>query len=279
MLATPGGSAHHGPVMSKPGAGFAENAPWGLWRKACSFAAHYLANIVFPPSCPVCRELTASHGGICQACWPRLSFIEKPLCPRLGTPFAYDPGPGIVSAAALAKPPVWARARGAVQFDDTARTLVHALKYRDQMGTAALMARLMARAGAALLTDADVLVPVPLNRLRLWQRRFNQSALLARHLEAASGVASRPDLLARTRPTRAQVGLDLAGRRQNVRGAFQVPDELALEITGRTCLLVDDVMTTGATAEACTKALLRAGAGRVDVIVFALVLNPSGRHI
>ena len=122
-------------------------------------------------------------------------------------------------------------------------------------------------------------MPVPLYRLRLWQRRFNQSALLAQHLEAASGVVSCPHLLRRTRPTRAQVGLDFAGRRQNVRGAFSVPDELAFETAGKTCVLVDDVMTTGATAEACTKALLRAGAGRVDVIVFALVLNPAGRHI
>ncbi len=216
---------------------------------------------------------------MCTTCWATLSFIEAPLCERLGLPFAFDPGPGIISSTALARPPGWNRARGAVKFDDTARTLVHALKYRDQLHTANLMARLMTRAGKQLLCDADVLVPVPLYRLRLWQRRFNQSALLARQIQAGAGIPSNPGLLERTRPTRAQVGLDLASRKQNVRGAFEVPDHMLAEISGKNCVLIDDVMTTGATAEACTKALLRAGAQRVDVIVFALVLNPSERHI
>ena len=156
---------------------------------------------------------------------------------------------------------------------------MHALKYRDQHHTAKLMADLMARAGAELLSDADLLIPVPLYRLRLWQRRFNQSALLARRMQSSSGVLSQPRLLSRTRPTQAQVGLDFASRKKNVRNAFSVPDDLLPEVAGKKCVLIDDVMTTGATAEACTTALLRAGAARVDVIVFALVLNPTGRHI
>lgn len=259
--------------MSKSG------ADRGKWRQSVHGAARHCANLIFPPMCPVCKEPVGANGGMCTGCWVSLSFIERPLCDRLGTPFAYDPGPGIVSSAALAKPPVWAHARGAVSFNEPARVLVHALKYRDQHNTAKLMANLMARAGAELLPEADLLVPVPLYRLRLWQRRFNQAALLARHLQTLAGVPCQPHLLRRTRPTQAQVGLDFANRRKNVRNAFSVPDEALLEVAGQTCVLVDDVMTTGATAEACTRALLKAGAARVDVIVFALVLNPAGRHI
>ncbi len=169
--------------------------------------------------------------------------------------------------------------RGAVQFDETARNLVHALKYRDQLAAAKLMAGLMSRAGAELLSDADLLIPVPLHRFRLWQRRFNQAALLAKHMQERSGVKSGPDLLVRTRTTQAQVGLDFASRKRNVRNAFGVPEPMKPLIAGKTCILVDDVMTTGATATACTRALLKAGAARVDVIVFALVLHPTGRHI
>ncbi len=265
--------------MSKLGAVSTIETGTSRWRNRVQFAATHLANAIFPPLCPICRDHVGSNGGVCTTCWTALSFIEAPLCDRSGLPFAFDPGPGIVSSTALARPPEWNRARGAVKFDDTARTLVHALKYRDQLHTASLMARLMTRAGAQLWHDADVLVPVPLYRLRLWQRRFNQSALLARQIQAYAGVVSNPGLLARTRPTRAQVGLDLASRKRNVRGAFEVPDHLLIEANGKNCVLVDDVMTTGATAEACTKALLKAGAKRVDVIVFALVLSPSERHI
>lgn len=219
------------------------------------------------------------HGGICPECWQDLSFIESPLCDRLGAPFAYDPGDGVVSARALARPPQWNRARGAVEFDQHSRKLVHALKYRDRHETAPLLARLMFRAGAELLEDADFLIPVPLYRFRLWKRRFNQAALLGEHINACSGVALRTDILRRDRPTRSQVGLDHATRRKNVRNAFSVHDELRPELLGKRVLLLDDVMTTGATIESCSKTLLGAGAARVDVIVFALVLNPSGLHI
>ena len=273
MLASGGLPRHHGGAMNMSG------ADRSRWRGCVHDAARHCVNLIFPPMCPVCKEPVGADGGVCTGCWVTLSFIEKPLCDRLGAPFAYDPGSGIVSSAALAKPPAWARARGAVSFNAPARELVHALKYRDQHSIAKLMARLMVRSAADVLSQADCLVPVPLYRMRLWQRRFNQAALLARHMQTLGAVPCRPHLLARTRPTQAQVGLDLANRRKNVRGAFRVPDEALFDVAGKACVLVDDVMTTGATAEACTRALLKAGAARVDVIVFALVLNPDGRHI
>ncbi len=227
----------------------------------------------------MCRGQLSNHGGVCSNCWPALSFIEAPLCDRLGVPFAYDPGAGIVSPGALARPPAWNRARGAVRFDQNSRKLVHALKYRDRHETATLLASLMLRAGSSLLADADLLIPVPLYRSRLWRRRFNQSALLGANIQNYTGVPMRTDLLRRDRPTRAQVGLDYATRRKNVRNAFSVTEEQRPDLFAKHCVLLDDVLTTGATAEACSKTLLKAGAARVDVIVFALVLNPSQSHM
>ena len=243
-----------------------------------SIAAWWL-DAVMPPICTMCRAPINLHGGLCAECWPKLNLIDTPLCDRLGLPFAYEPGAGIVSARAAARPPVWNRARGAAQFDAQSRQLVHALKYRDRHEVAQLMGRLMLRAGKDLLQDADLLIPVPLYTFRLWRRRFNQSALLAQEIGRGTNSVLRYDLLRRDRPTRTQVGLDHAGRRRNVRNAFSVPDVLKPALVDKRCVLIDDVLTTGATAEACSKTLLNAGAQRVDVLVFALVIRPSGSHI
>ena len=234
---------------------------------------------LMPPLCLACRASAMEAHALCTACWTKLNFIEPPLCDRLGIPFAYDQGEGAVSAAAIADPPLWERARGAVVFDDLSRQLIHGLKYHDRHDCGFLMARLMARAGRDLLKDADAVVPVPLYRWRLWRRRYNQSALLAHHIGQVSGRPVRSDLLARIRPTRRQAGLDPATRKRNVRDAFSVPDQAVAAVTGRAIVVVDDVLTTGATASAATLALKAAGAARVDVLAFALVLQPKRIHI
>jgi ComF family protein len=238
-----------------------------------------LLRVLMPPLCVACRVPVAETGALCTSCWARLNFIEAPLCDRLGIPFPYDQGEGAISAAALAEPPLWERARAAVAFDDLSRQLIHALKYHDRHETAAVMARLMARAGRDLLADADAIVPVPLYRWRLWRRRYNQSALLARHIAQISGRRLRPDLLARIRPTRRQAGLDSQTRKSNVRNAFTVPDHAQPDVNGRKIVIIDDVLTTGATAAASAEALKAAGAVRVDVLAFALVLQPKRLHI
>ncbi len=194
-------------------------------------------------------------------------------------PLPYDPGPGVVSARALAQPPGWHRARASVEFDEGSRRLVHALKYRDHHHVAGMMAAMMARAGADLFADAHALVPVPLHRTRLWQRRFNQSGLLAGRMAKLADIAFCPQYLTRVRPTRTQVGLDYRARRRNLRGAFEVNEGNLLDVSGRNIILIDDVLTTGSTAEACTSALIQAGARQVDVLVFALVVRPSQLHI
>ncbi len=230
-------------------------------------------DLLLPPICPACRTASGSATALCAACWASVRFLAPPLCPVLGTPFAHDMGPGMVSAAALAEPPPFKRARSAAVYEDTARLLVQALKYRDRHEVAGFMATAMMRAGTELLADCELIVPVPLHLRRLWLRRFNQAALLAERIGRRSGIAVQPMALKRIRRTRQQVGLSGREREINVRGAFRVPMRNKPLIAGRRILLVDDVYTSGATARAATRALRRGGAGAVDVLTFARVVN------
>src|SRR5436190_2721319 len=214
-----------------------------------------------PPLCPACRDLVTDNG-VCPACWSKLGFISAPYCPRLGIPFAYDPGPGILSMQAIADPPAYQRARAAVRYDDVARALVHAYKYGDRLDLGPMIGRWMARAGRELTAEADALVPVPLHWRRLWTRRFNQSAALAEAIARESGVAVAHSALRRAKATQQQVGLSRAERATNVQGAFRVAADAKPEVAGRRLILIDDVLTSGATSDACARALLRAGAAQ-----------------
>ena len=234
-------------------------------------ASRALVDFLLPPQCAACSGRIDAHGALCGACWRNLRFIEPPFCQRLGIPFAVDPGFPAVSARAISDPPAYDRARAAVLFDDTSRAMIHALKYRDRHDLARMMGRLMARAGADLLADATLIAPVPLHRGRLWSRRFNQSALLARAVAEAASLPFAPDPLVRVRPTAHQVGLTADQRRRNVAGAFAVRAEWAGRLAGQRLVLVDDVLTTGATVEGCARTARRAGVERVDALVFARV--------
>jgi ComF family protein len=200
-------------------------------------------------------------------------MIEPPYCARLGIPFAYDAGPGLLSMEAIADLPAYDRARAAVRYDDIARALVHAYKYGDRLDLAPLLGRWMARAGRELFPGADALVPVPLHWRRLWARRFNQSAALAGAISANVGVPVLHGTLKRVRATIQQVGLSKAERADNVQGAFRVPDDVKAAVINRRLILVDDVLTSGARVETCARALLRAGAAHVYVLVFARVVS------
>src|SRR5688572_1138883 len=227
-----------------------------------------------PPLCPACREPVEDQA-LCADCWSKLNFIARPYCERLGIPFAYDPGPGLLSMQAIADPPAYNRARAAVRYDDVARALVHAFKYGDRLDLAPTLGRWMASAGRELLAEADALIPVPLHWRRLWARRFNQSASLAREIGKSANVPVLHDALRRARATAHQVGLSKAQRAENVQGAFRVPTDAKGEVTGRRIVLIDDVLTSGATSDTCARVLLRAGAKAVDVLVFARVVSPA----
>lgn len=238
-----------------------------------------LIDVIVPPKCLSCRAPVTQGSSLCISCWQNLQFLESPVCDVMGTPFAYDQGEGALSAAALADPPPWDKSRAAIVFDQNSKNLIHALKYKDHHEAALMMVRMMARAGRELLAESDLIVPVPLHPTRLWKRRFNQAALLAKPLAQIAVKKYAPDLLERKVATRQQVGLDQKARQKNVKKAFQVPEAKLNELKGRKILLVDDVRTTGATFAACAEALKKAGAAEVNVLSFALVLEPHRFHI
>ena len=245
---------------------------WQACSGALSRAARTALDIALPTLCVACREPVAGVG-VCADCWTQLSFIERPYCPRLGIPFVYDPGSDMLSMEAIANPPAYQRARAAVRYDDVAKVLVHALKYQDRTDLAPAMGRWMARAGTELLDGADILIPVPLHWRRGWSRRYNQSGALAKIIATHGDAKVAGDVLRRVRPTQQQIGLSKTERAANVQGAFAVTPDKAAEVHGRHIVLIDDVLTSGATADACARALLRAKARQVDVLVFARVVD------
>ena len=262
---TDGAAERSGPLAARAAA-----AARNVARSALDAAL----DVVFPPGCLACRRSVARDVGLCAACWRGMRFIERPFCERLGLPFPQDFGPGLLSPEAIAHPPAYGRARAVARYDDgPARRLVHALKYGDRLDLGRPMGAWMERAGAELLADADIVLPVPLHRARLWRRQFNQAAVLAREVSRRSGVPWDPLALARVKPTASQVGMTRPQRMDNVQGAFAVA--VASAVTGRRVLLVDDVLTTGSTLEAAARALLRSGAAGVDVLVFARVVTES----
>jgi ComF family protein len=244
------------------------------WRTAAAVAGRSVADLLYPPVCIACTAPTADAHALCAACWRQMPFIARPFCERLGTPFAFDAGPGLVSPVAMANPPVFARARAVARYEGPARDMVHRLKYDDRLDLAPSMAAWMASAGDDILTGADLLIPVPLHRWRLWRRRHNQAAVLAQAVSRTAGVPVRHDLLARVRATRPQVGLTRNERTENLRGAFRTAATAPSSLGGLRVVLVDDVLTTGSTANAAARAVLRAGASQVDVLTFATVCAP-----
>jgi ComF family protein len=261
--------------MSETGSSANHTAPRSILARMAQFGRATLRTALdtaLPPLCASCRAPLGDVGGLCPACWSRVTFIAPPYCERLGIPFTYDPGPGILSMEAIADPPAYGRARAVVRYEDIARDLVHRLKYGDRLDLAISMGRWMARAGRELLEDADALVPVPLHWRRLWGRRFNQAAALAKAVASQNGLPVLTGVLRRVRATPQQVGLSRSARAVNVQGAFAVTQDGKTAIHGKRLLLVDDVLTSGATIDACARTLLRAGARSVDVLVFARVV-------
>jgi ComF family protein len=232
-----------------------------------------LLDAVLPPRCLACGAGVAEPGALCAACWPALSFLTPPCCACCGYPFEYDPGAGALCAACIASPPPYRRARAALRYDEASRGLILAFKHGDRTEMAPAFARWLA--GAAELSEIDLIAAVPLHWRRLFARRYNQAALLALGLGRLSGKPVLPDLLRRRRATESQGHLGALARERNVAGAFAVNPARAGALPGARVLLVDDVMTSGATVIACSRVLLRAGAAAVDVAAVARVVRPA----
>ncbi|WP_408904041.1 double zinc ribbon domain-containing protein [Rhodopila sp.] len=227
---------------------------------------------LLPPQCPVCGSAVDRQGALCAGCFARINFVTPPFCERCGVPFAaHQAG---ACPACTDHPPVFRQARAALRYDRQSRDLILPFKHADRLELAPVLAAMMARAGAALLARAEVLVPVPLHRRRLFHRRYNQAAVLAGLLGRSVGVPALLDGLVRQHETESLDDKSPQERALAVAGAFAVRGARVERVRGRTVLLVDDVMTSGATANGCARALLDAGAAAVDVLVAARVPDP-----
>ncbi len=246
-----------------------------LWR-VVSALARATIDLLLPPHCLTCDAPVDAPGRFCRDCFHQASFISEPCCSGCGVPFIHagQGGRELLCPPCRAHKPPWGRARGALRYDALARRVMLPFKHGDRTEFAAALAPLMARAGAAVLREAELIVPVPLHRRRLIIRRYNQAALLAQALARLSGLPAVPDALLRTRATGSLGELGAAARAEVVKDVFAIRPSRIGRIAGRRVLLVDDVMTLGATCGACTRVLLAAGAAGVDVLVAARVPDP-----
>jgi ComF family protein len=233
--------------------------------------ARWLLDAVLPPRCPNCGTIVDTPAAICGICWSAIGFIAEPMCQRCGGPFEFKVADRSICGRCLSDPPVFERARAATLYDDGCRSLILKFKHGDGLHLAPLFGAWLARSGASLLAEADLLVPVPLHRTRLLRRRYNQAAVLALDLGRRANVPVDVLGLIRARRTPSQGTRTRLGRERNVRGAFKVAGDLSARLKGQRVLLIDDVLTSGATANACARVLLRSGAKAVDVLTIARV--------
>lgn len=247
-----------------------------VWKRA----GRGVLDVIYPPLCILCREPIADPDSLCPQCWRDMHFIDGPVCAVCGLPFEVDPGDDTLCGACVAHPPSFDKARAILRYDDASKKPVLALKHADRLDLVPAFARWLERTGRPLLAHVDMVIPVPLHRWRLWKRRYNQSAELGRVVSRLAGVPAEPLILRRMRATPSQGTMPSAqARRRNVRGAFAVPQQNRGVVSGKRVLLVDDVLTTGATASACARALKRAGAVSVVVLAVARVVRPLANPI
>lgn len=249
---------------------------WPDWLRHGRAPLAFALDLLLPPHCMSCDQPVDRHGLLCPDCFRAISFISDPCCRRCGVPFAAagQAGPDRLCPSCQDRPPLFGHARAALRYDDAARRLILPFKHADRTELAAVLAGYMLRAGAVLLRTADLLVPVPVHPIRLRHRRYNQAALLARLIAARAGLPVLPDALRRVRGTAPLSGKSAEERAAELAGAIAVRTVRAPRLAGRQVLLIDDVMTSGATANACAAALLAAGATTVNVLAAARVPDP-----
>jgi ComF family protein len=266
--------------MSLQDGAFGRAKEQGLWPPGPRIVAagRLLLDLVFPPQA-LDEGPRPLAGGLSAEAWSRIAFLDDPVCDGCGTPFEFSQGPGARCVACMAKPRAFSRARAACLYDEGSRGPILQLKHADRTDLAPLFARWLSRAARDLLAEADAVAPVPLHPSRLLRRRYNQAAEIARPLARLWGLDYLPDAVVRRRATETQGGKSGPARRRNVAAAFETPQGRVAQVIGKRIVLVDDVMTTGATLEGCARALLKAGAACVDVAVVSRVKEAANRTI
>lgn len=239
----------------------------------------YLSNaidVVLPPQSLLTGDLPGKQDG---ELWSRVSFLDEPCCNICGLPFDFEVTPGTFCGDCTAKPPAFDHARAAFVYDDASRRMVLGFKHGGRTEGLTMFAAHMKRAGRTFWPGADFLIPVPLHNSRLLKRRFNQSALLARRLAKIVPASFEPDILFRRRATPSQGAQTYKGRFRNVQGAFFVAETALPRLKDKHVVIIDDVMTTGATLQSCARTLKRAGAAYIDVVTLArTVRNRAGSY-
>jgi ComF family protein len=242
-------------------------------------------DFLLPPRCLGCGQIVDGADRLCADCWRGLVLLGPPLCRLCGYPLPQAVADMPICGACAIEPPVFDRARAALRYDEGARGLILRFKHADRTDIAKTFGQLLEQAGRDLLADSDIIAPVPLHRWRFLQRGYNQAALLAyalpdrgRSREPVRRII--PDLLHRVQATASQQGLSGAQRLRNIKAsAFRLNVRYNDQVEGRRILLIDDVLTTGATVTACTRALLKSGAAAVDVLALARVVREGGGPI
>lgn len=246
----------------------------GQWTEWSAGAARKALDLAMPPLCPVTNEEVSSYGALGADAWSAVHFIDDPYCNRCGVPFAAEYGAEVECPSCIASPPDFDRARAALVYDDASHGVIIGFKHGDRTELSEMLGGWMARAGASLVTHSSLVTPIPLHRRRLRSRRFNQSVLLAREIARRLGARLSIDDLVRRRETAPQKELSADARRRNVSGAFAMRNDAArARVAGAHVVLIDDVLTTGATLSAAARALKRAGAAQVDALVLARVVR------
>lgn len=249
---------------------FAENPPR---RGGAASLSSRVLDFLLPHRCLACDDGLGEGPGLCPACWSKVRFVEAPFCESCGRPFEIDPEDGLLCAACIAEPPLFDRARAVMIYDDASRPLVTGFKYADRTDFAGAFGGWLSRAGHDVLDQADYLVPVPLHPWRLWMRRYNQSGILAAAISRETLIPVLYDGLLRVRHTRQQVGLTASRRRRNVAGAFRVNPKRAEILKGAHIVLIDDVVTSGATATACLRVMRRQKPATLGVLSLARTMR------
>ncbi len=234
-----------------------------------TFAATKLLNLILPPRCIKCRNIVEKSGGLCSYCWSKIEFITKSNCSICGFPFEYDMGVDTPCAACIAKKPPYDKAVAVFIYNDKSSDLITYFKYGDKIHAASTFAELMYNKCRDQIDDADIIIPVPLHPKRLLRRRYNQSALISNHINRLSGVDTIPDLMSRKKNNVPQASLSKKERLQNVKGAFSIKKKYINILQNKNIILIDDVMTTGATVSECAKVLKKSGASKVEIITLA----------
>ena len=245
------------------------------WGSVARYARDTVIKTIYPPMCVICRKSIDEAGHLCPDCWSQVHFLDGPICHQCGVPFEYPLFEGALCAACHASPPAYARARATFIYNDASKGLILALKHGDRTDLVPVLSNWLTRKAGELAQRDSLLVPVPLHWRRRLTRQFNQSADLARGVHRMIGIDVSLQALERHVHGPSQGALTRQARQRNVAGVFRVRPPAVRDIEGRHVILVDDVLTTGATANACARVLLKAGADQVDVLTLARVALPN----